>query len=90
LNPNQFRKSKENERTGPDPLQQAVIQVEIMHFHDMKESDFSRLITCGSGGQQRSESVSEMYHWFVFALLLAWWQCWLTRPRGLILTLPVL
>jgi hypothetical protein len=62
-----FRKSKESGRTVQDLLQQAGI--EIMRFHDMEDSDFSRLITCDSGGQQCSESGSGMYYWFVVVAL---------------------
>jgi len=35
-----------------------------MHFHDMEESVFKRLISCDSREQQCSESVNKMYYWF--------------------------
>jgi hypothetical protein len=42
---------------------------------DMEESDFSSVITCDSGGQQCSESVSGVYYRFVVVALSLGCHC---------------
>jgi hypothetical protein len=60
-------------RTGQDLLQRA--DIELMGFHDMEESDFSRRMTCDSRGQQCSKSVRGMYCYFVIVALSLGCHC---------------